>query len=267
MRSLNFSWLKASILCIVLQRAYDIGPCRKRLLNFYSNLTLSDYTMQDISLEMVVLDTKQPPKASVIWLHGLGADGHDFVDLVPLLRLPEQAAIRFIFPHAPVRPVTLNAGMPMRAWFDIYGLTADAKQDERGIRETLRLIEQLIAQEKELGISADKIILAGFSQGGAMALAVGLRYPEKLAGIMGLSTLLPLAGHLSQEASPQNRHTSILLTHGERDPVIDISIGEMSKNYLLELGYPVIWRTYPMGHQVCEEEIRDISDWMQEVLA
>jgi phospholipase/carboxylesterase len=196
----------------------------------------------------------------------LGADGYDFQPIVPQLQLPEELAIRFIFPHAPVRPVTLNNGMKMPAWFDIFGLTPGSQQDEAGIRNAEQRVVDLIDQEIASGIPSEKIVLAGFSQGGAVALQTGLRYPKPLAGILGLSTLLTLAEKLPQELSPANRSIPIFLAHGSQDTLLPIFLGEMVRDFLESLNYPVIWKTYPMAHAVCPEEIRDISMWLQNVL-
>lgn len=222
---------------------------------------------EQTKLEAVYYNPKITHKASVIWLHGLGADGHDFVPIVPQLQLPEALGVRFIFPHAPVRPVTINAGMTMRAWFDIFGLTPGSKQDEAGIRNAEQMVAQLIQQENELGIPSEKIVLAGFSQGGALALQSGLRYPKRLAGIMGLSTVLALAEKLPQELSPANKDIPIFLAHGTQDMVVPLTLGEMMRQYLMSMGYAVSWKTYPMAHSVCQEEIKDISHWLQKVLA
>lgn len=217
-------------------------------------------------LETVEINPKLPAKASVIWLHGLGADGHDFVDVIPEMKLPVDLAVRFIFPHAPVRPVTINAGYQMRAWFDIYALHVDAPQDEIGIHETENAINALIENEVKRGIACDKIILAGFSQGGAIALYCGLRYPKKLAGILGLSTFLPLHKNFPQQKNPANLTTPIMMAHGTQDQVVPIQLGEFSRDYLKDLGYQVEWRSYPMQHQVCLEEIGDVAAWLQRVV-
>jgi phospholipase/carboxylesterase len=218
------------------------------------------------NLEAVYYNPKIKPKASVIWLHGLGADGHDFVPIVPQLQLPEELGVRFIFPHAPARPVSINAGMTMRAWFDIFGLTPGSKQDEAGIRKAEQLVTQLIKQENDLGIPSKKIVLAGFSQGGALALQCGLRYPERLAGIMGLSTVLALAEKLPQELSAANKDIPIFLAHGTQDMLVPLTLGEMMRQYLESMDYAVSWKTYPMAHSVCQEEIHDISNWLQKVI-
>ncbi len=205
------------------------------------------------------------PDACVIWLHGLGADGHDFVPVVAELQLPDGSTPRFVFPHAPVRPVTLNGGMRMRAWYDILGLSGAAAQDEAGIRESARRIERHIRRESEAGIEASRIVVAGFSQGGALALHTALRHPEPLAGVLALSTYLPLQAALG-EASGANRRTPILMCHGLYDPVIAIAGAERSRDLLRAHGYTVEWRQYPMEHQVCAEEIAAISQWLGRII-
>lgn len=220
--------------------------------------------MQKPQLETVIVGEEQAPAATVIWMHGLGADGYDFVDLVPQLNLPDN--IKFIFPHAPVRPITLNAGMKMRAWFDVYELTADAKQDEAGILATQQLIDELIEQEIAAGVASDKILLAGFSQGAAMALHCGLRYPKKLAGILALSCFLLLADQTADELNVDNKNIPILMMHGINDDIVPIQWGERSRDFLQELGFEVEWYEYPMPHAVCMEEVKQISTWLQNVL-
>lgn len=216
-------------------------------------------------LETVTINPKTQHRASVIWLHGLGADGNDFVPIVPELGLPETLGVRFIFPHAPVRPVTLNNGMAMRAWYDIIGIDRNGPEDADGIEASRTEIEALMQAEKDAGIAADQIILAGFSQGGAIALHTGLRHTETLAGIMGLSTYLPQRDSLAVEAAAANRETDIFLAHGSQDPMLPQQLGEFSRDVLRELGYDPKWHSYPMAHQVCLEEIRDIGTWMQSV--
>ena len=211
----------------------------------------------------VVLAPPGKPLASVIWLHGLGADGHDFVPIVPELGLPTESAVRFVFPHAPMRPVTINNGMRMRAWYDIVSLSAAGPPDEAGIRASAALVERWIAREVELGVAPARIVIAGFSQGGAIALHAGLRHAERLAGILALSTYLPLHDRLAAEAAPANRDVPILMCHGREDPVLPMSLGTMSRDWLRALGYAVKWKDYRMQHQVCMEEIADISGWLQ----
>lgn len=205
--------------------------------------------------------------ASVIWLHGLGADGNDFVPIVDELGLGADHGVRFVFPNAPVRPVAINNGMSMRAWYDITGVELDSGQDAEGIRASAQAIEELIAREHERGVSAERIVLAGFSQGGAIALHAGLRHARPLAGLMGLSTYLPLAETLDAEASAANRGVSILMAHGSQDPMLPIQLGQTSRDRLLEAGYDVAWHEYPMQHQVCLPEIATIGRWLKERLA
>ena len=215
-------------------------------------------------LDAIEIETGKNPTASVIWLHGLGADGNDFAAIVPELRLPE-AAIRFVFPHAPVRPVTINGGMRMRAWYDITD-GANRREDERGVRASQVLIEALIGREKERGTKAGRLVLAGFSQGGAIALHTGLRHPERIAGIMALSTYVPVGEKLSAEASTANRDVPIFMGHGSDDPIIPLVRAEQSRNLLKSLGYPAEWHKYAMPHSVCPEELADIGTWLGKVL-
>jgi phospholipase/carboxylesterase len=225
--------------------------------------------MSQKPLEAIEIETGKTPGASVIWLHGLGADGNDFVPIVHELTLKRAPDIRFIFPHAPMQPVTINNGYVMRAWYDIkFGdLEGRAKQaDEKGVRASQAAIVELVERELERGIETGKIVLAGFSQGGAIALQTGLRYPGKLAGIMALSTYLPLAETLAAEASAENRGTPIFMAHGTQDAVVPYAMASRSKEVLVQHGYDVEWHDYPMPHSVCLEEIRDISEWLQRVL-
>jgi phospholipase/carboxylesterase len=215
-------------------------------------------------LDAIEIETGKNPAASVIWLHGLGADGSDFASIVPQLRLPK-TAIRFVFPHAPVRPVTINGGMRMRAWYDITD-GANRREDERGVRASQALIETLIDREKERGTKAERLVLAGFSQGGAIALHTGLRNRERITGIMALSTYVPVGEQLSVEASAANRDVPIFMAHGSYDPIIPLARAEQSRKLLESLGYPVEWREYGMQHSVCPEELADIGDWLAKVL-
>ena len=215
-------------------------------------------------LDAIEIETGKNPTASVIWLHGLGADGNDFAAIVPELRLPK-SAIRFVFPHAPVRPVTINGGMRMRAWYDITD-GANRREDERGVRASQVLIEALIGREKERGTKAGRLVLAGFSQGGAIALHTGLRHPERIAGIMALSTYVPVGEKLSAEASTANRDAPIFMGHGSDDPIIPLVRAEQSRNLLKSLGYPAEWHKYAMPHSVCPEELADIGTWLGKVL-
>ena len=223
-------------------------------------------TASPAPLPCIEIETAPAPDAAVIWLHGLGADGHDFEPIVPELGLPRSLALRFVFPHAPMRPVTINMGMRMRAWYDIKQ-PGGGSEDAAGIRESQALLEALIARERARGIAARRIVLAGFSQGGAIVLQTGLRHAERLAGIMALSTYLPLAASLPAEAAPANRDLPVFMAHGEMDPVIDISRAERSREALQAQGYPVQWAAYPMPHSVCADEIDDIARWLQDVLA
>lgn len=211
----------------------------------------------------VTLEPANTATASVIWLHGLGADGYDFVPIVNELHLPSSCAVRFIFPHARVRPVTINNGYAMRAWYDIKALTRDAGEDDAGIRESEGVVRDYVARETSRGIAARRIVIAGFSQGGAIALHTGLRCGEELAGVMALSTYLPLRSVFASEASATNRPTPILMCHGTQDTVVPLQLGELSRDLLNGLHYSIDWRTYPMPHSVCAEEIVDISTWLQ----
>ena len=200
----------------------------------------------------------------MIWLHGLGADGHDFVPIVPELQLPADLAVRFIFPHAPVRPVSLNNGMEMRAWYDI---TPNMRQqDATGIRASEQTVLKFLAHEIASGIVAERIVLAGFSQGGAITLHTGVRYPQPLAGLLALSTYVPLPEAYAAEALPERRDTPILMCHGQHDGMLPLQLGAWSRDLLKERGYDVTWREYPMQHQVCAEEIADIGAWLKQRL-
>lgn len=202
------------------------------------------------------------PRHAVIWLHGLGADGNDFVPIVAELVDPKWPPLRFVFPHAPVRPITINGGMPMRAWYDISGMEIAQRQDESGIRASIVLLDELIAREVERGIATENIFLAGFSQGGAIVLSGGIRYARKLGGIIALSTYLPMAEKTDAEASAANRAIPVFMAHGMLDPTISHALGEMSRDYLVQRGYAVDWHAYPMAHQVCMEEIADLRTWL-----
>jgi phospholipase/carboxylesterase len=216
-------------------------------------------------MEAIEIETGPEPRAAVIWLHGLGADGHDFEPIVPELDIPADLQLRFVFPHAPVRPVTLNQGMRMRAWYDIYQL-GGGREDEAGIRASEAALKGLIENEKARGIAAGKIVIAGFSQGGAIALQTSLRYPEKLAGVLALSTYLPLAEKLTEEKHAVNARTPIFMAHGQYDDVIPLRRADESRQMLEKLGYPVEWRTYPMPHSVHPQEIADISAFLARTL-
>lgn len=217
-------------------------------------------------LPTVENETAAHPTHSVIWLHGLGADGNDFAPIVPELVAPQWPGLRFVFPHAPVRPVTVNGGMPMRAWYDIYGFDLLSRQDEAGVRQSIAQVEALIAREQERGVPSERIFLAGFSQGGAIALAAGLRHPQKLAGLIALSTYLPIADSLAAERSAANAAIPIFWGHGTLDPVVILQRGLDSRAALETLGYAIAWHTYPMPHSVCPEEIADLRAWIGEQL-
>lgn len=215
----------------------------------------------------VYLKPAQAAVGSVIWMHGLGADGHDFVPIIPELDLPAKLALRFVFPHAPVRPVTINNGYAMRAWYDIKGLALQGAEDAMGVRESAKRIVELIAAENELGIPPEKIVLAGFSQGGAIALHTALRHPQRLAGVLALSTYLPLRDSLAEERNIANQDVPLLMCHGVQDNVVPLVLGTLSRDLLQAQGYGVQWREYPMQHQVCMEEIADIAGWLENLFA
>jgi phospholipase/carboxylesterase len=214
-------------------------------------------------LESLVIESASKVNASIIWLHGLGANGNDFVPIVEELGIP---GLRFILPHAPVRAVTINNGYEMRAWYDIYGLNNNCLQDESGIRSTEQQIAALIAREREQGIPANRIVLAGFSQGGAISLQTGLRHPEPLAGLLALSTYLPLESSLLSERHPANLGLPIFMAHGQFDSVITLATGQSSKALLASAGYPIEWHEYAMAHSVCAEEVEDIRGFLNRVL-
>ncbi|ABB75701.1 alpha/beta hydrolase [Nitrosospira multiformis] len=219
-------------------------------------------------LPSIELETAAHPTRTIIWMHGLGADGSDFVPVVDELALPSIPAVRFVFPHAPTRPVSINRGMVMRAWYD-YDIVDGAKLQENmaTLRESERAVEALVNHETQRGVKPENIVLAGFSQGGALALFAGLRYPEKLAGIMALSCYLPAPQTLAEEAHSANFGIPIFMAHGVGDNVIPITLAAASRQQLLGTGYPVEWREYGMAHTVCREEIHDIRNWLQRVLA
>jgi len=218
-------------------------------------------------LPAVEHETAANPRFSIIWLHGLGADGHDFAPIVPELVDPAWPALRFVFPHAPVQPVTINNGMSMRSWYDIVGFDLLARQDEAGVRASIAAVEALIAREHERGVPGERIVLAGFSQGGAIALAAGLCHAQKLAGIVALSTYLPIAEVVARERHAANAATPIFQGHGSADPVVAMQRGIDSRDRLQALGYAVDWHTYPMAHAVCAEEIADLRRWLGARLA
>jgi phospholipase/carboxylesterase len=209
----------------------------------------------------IVLQTGKNPQHSIIWLHGLGADGQDFVPIADELELP--VAVRYIFPHAPMRPVTINGGFVMRAWYDIASQSMDAQQDAAGIRASQSLVEEIIASEVAHGIAPHNIFLAGFSQGGAIALHTALRQVVPLGGVLALSAYLPLAQIAARELQELSKSTPIFMAHGRSDPVVPYVLGVSSRNALQELGFAVDWHEYPMQHSVCEEELEDIANWLE----
>ncbi|WP_243040501.1 alpha/beta hydrolase [Dyella sedimenti] len=215
-----------------------------------------------MALPTVETETAPHPTHSVIWLHGLGADGNDFAPIVPELVAPSWPALRFVFPHAPMRPVTVNGGIPMRAWYDIAGVDLISRQDESGMRASIASVEALIARENERGVPTGRILLAGFSQGGAIALSAGLRHAQRLAGIVALSTYLPLQDSLAAERTSANADVPVFWGHGTGDPIVALSRGVASRDLLQSLGYHVAWHTYPMPHSVCAEEVADLRAWM-----
>lgn len=214
-------------------------------------------------LDTVEICTGPAPTAAVVWLHGLGADGHDFEPLVPHLDWPGAPDIRYVFPHAPVRPVTINSGMTMRAWYDIVSLSTDRNQDEQGIQQSVAQAWSLVARERERGIEPGRIVVAGFSQGGAIALQLALRYPDRLAGLIALSTYLLLPDRLRDEASPANRDLPIFMAHGTADPVVPLHLGRAGADWLRNAAYPLEWHQYAMPHAVCPEEITDLAAWLK----
>ena len=217
-------------------------------------------------LEAVEIETAPSPRHAVLWMHGLGADGYDFVDIVPALGL-DDVPVRFVFPHAPMMPVTINGGMVMRAWYDVRDDVGVRREDAAGVRASQARLEALIAREKSRGVTAGRLALAGFSQGGAMALHTGLRHAERLAGIMALSCFLPLADTVGAEASAANRDVPLFMAHGIHDPLIPLARAEHARDTLTQLGYRPEWRQYPMPHAVCDAEVHDIADWLRRILA
>jgi phospholipase/carboxylesterase len=219
--------------------------------------------MTDMLLDAVEINPAQPPRACLIWLHGLGADGHDFEPLIPELRLVEEFGVRVILPHAPPRPVTINGGMVMRAWYDVVSPDFGRAEDAAGIRQSERQLLALIAREVANGVPEERMVLAGFSQGGAMVLHTGVRYPRPLAGILALSCYLPLAGLLAREHSEASLAVPIMMAHGVADPLIPLSLAEQSRDRLRHAGYTVDWHGYPMPHAVYPQEIRDLREWLE----
>lgn len=216
--------------------------------------------------EVIEVESGDEPQGSVIWLHGLGADGHDFEPVVPELGLPVTLALRFVFPHAPVRPVTINGGMAMRAWFDIVSLDRHGPHDERGLRASVATLDALIEREIARGIPSEKIVLAGFSQGGAVATYAAMKYPASLAGLLALSTYLPLPAavqqELKQDSGGQPRDLPVFMAHGTLDAVLPFALGQESRDVIAGVGFTVDWHEYPMAHAVCAEEIADIRQWL-----
>ncbi|MBC7994202.1 MAG: dienelactone hydrolase family protein [Rhizobacter sp.] len=220
-----------------------------------------------MSLDTLEIETGPSPQRTVIVLHGLGDSGHGFAPIAEELDLSTLGAVRFVLPHAPERPVTINGGYVMRAWYDILGSDLARREDETGLRESQALIEALIATEKQRGVPASRIVIAGFSQGCAMALLAGLRHAERLAGVAGLSGYLPLAASTATERSAANRDVPLFLAHGTQDPVVPLARGVASRDALAALGHVIEWHDYPMPHSVCAEEIGDLNRWLLRVLA
>jgi len=218
-------------------------------------------------LDVIEAESGDNPTATILILHGLGADGNDFVPVAEELQLDGVGPVRYLFPHAPVMPVTINNGYRMRAWYDVMGFDAAAPQDEAGLRRSQQLVEALIAREVQRGITSERIVLAGFSQGCAMALLTGVRHAQRLAGIVGLSGYLPLAAQTEAERHPANQHTPIFLAHGMHDEVVALDRAEASRDALQALGYPVEWHEYPMGHSVSPLEIRELDAFLVRVLS
>ncbi len=222
--------------------------------------------MRPEPLATVEIEPSRPAEAVVVLLHGLGADGHDLEPIPSELRLAASPALRWVLPHAPVRPVTINAGARMRAWYDVTGFDRRAREDEAGIRESAEAVRGLLERERARGVPADRIVLAGFSQGGAMALFTGLRERARLAGVVALSGYLPAASTLAQEAHPANAAVPIFMAHGSLDPVVPISLGEASRDLLRSRGYEVDWHAYPMPHSLSADELADLRSWLLRAL-
>ncbi|MBS0444712.1 MAG: dienelactone hydrolase family protein [Proteobacteria bacterium] len=220
-----------------------------------------------MTLEAIELQSGANPTATIIVMHGLGADGNDFVPIAQELDLAGVGPVRFVFPHAPTRPVTINGGYVMRAWYDILGANLVQREDEAGLRQSQAEIEALIARERARGIASNRIVLAGFSQGCAMTLMTGLRHPERLAGLVGLSGYLPLAATLEAERNPANQDVPIFLAHGKMDEMIPMARAAATRDLLARLGYALEVHDYPMGHSVCMEEVADLNRWLLRVLA
>ncbi len=219
-----------------------------------------------LALERVIVEPGPKPPFTILWLQGPGADGHDFEPLVPELLEDGMPALRFIFPHAPVRPVTLNNGYRMRAWYDIIGIDRRSAEDFAGIHASAGAVQALIAREQEAGIPAARMAIAGFSQGGAMALHIATRHPESLAGVIALSCYLPLAAEHAARRHPANQSTPIFMAHGIQDPVVPFALGDESRQLLQSVGYPVEWHSYPMPHAVCEPEVADLRAFLKRIV-
>jgi len=219
------------------------------------------------SSDAVVIQPPKPADSSVIWLHGLGADGHDFEPIVPHLGSAITEHTRFVFPHAPMRPVTINGGYVMRAWYDVVDADIARRADAAGVHESEKILRDYIDTEIASGFPPERIVVAGFSQGGAIALHSGLRYPERLAGILGISCYLPLPRAISEERAQANAATPMFMAHGTQDSVIPVAAGEQSRDFLKDLDYDIEWHTYPIPHSVCLQEIEDIGRWLSRVLA
>ncbi len=220
-----------------------------------------------MSLEFLELQTGENPVACIIVLHGLGADGSDFVPIAHELHLSSVGPVRFVFPHAPVRRITINGGYPMRGWYDILGTDLVRREDETGLRASMAQVQALLDREAARGIAPERTVLMGFSQGGAMSLLTGLRAPRRLAGLAGLSSYLPLAACTASERSAANRDVPLFLAHGRVDPIVPLARGQSSRDALIALGYNVQWHEYPIEHSVCPEEIADLNRWLEKALA
>jgi len=217
------------------------------------------------TLSCIEIDPSGQTKRSIIWLHGLGADGSDFVPIVPELMLPETLGVRFVFPHAPVMPITINQGFKMRGWFDIYGFSIDSKVDETGIQQSAQWVGELIQHEEDRGIPSNQILLAGFSQGAVMATIAGLTYSKPLAGIIALSGCLPLADEIIKQGNTVNKTIPIFIAHGTEDATVPYALGKAAYSVLHQAHYPVTWHSYPMAHSICAEELQDMHQWLMNV--
>jgi phospholipase/carboxylesterase len=218
------------------------------------------------SPDAVVVDPSTSADASIIWLHGLGADGHDFEPIVPHLGSALTERTRFVFPHAPMRPVTINRGCVMRAWYDVVDADIARRADAAGVHESEKILRDYVDAEIASGFPPERIVVAGFSQGGAIALHTGLRYPQRLAGVLGISCYLPLPTEIAEGLAPANAMTPLFMAHGTQDPTVPVAAGERSRDFLKDLDYDIEWHTYPIPHSVCLEEIEDIGRWLLRVL-